>query len=174
MNDSIFDILDDAPDGMITPAGDHIFQVNEQDPIFLNEMVEVEFHHIVARLLFLCNRVRPDLQTAVSFFCTRLKNPDTNDHKKLSRVLKYLRTTAGLPLILGMGGTNTVSWWVDGVFAIHSDMKSHTWAYMSLGIGAAYASLPKQKLNTCSSNKAELVAADESMLQVVWNWYFLQ
>ena len=157
---NIFDILDDAPDGMITPAGDHIFQVNEQDPIFLNEMVEVEFHHIVARLLFLCNRVRPDLQTAVSFFCTRLKNPDTNDHKKISRVLKYLRTTAGLPLILGMGGTNTVSWWVDEAFAIYNYMKSDAGAYMSLGIGAAYAISSKQKLNMRSSTEAELIVCN--------------
>ena len=37
MNDSNFDILDDAPNDMIreaiTPAGAHIFQVNEEDPI---------------------------------------------------------------------------------------------------------------------------------------------
>ena len=35
MNDSIFDIINDAPDDMIgeavTPAGDHLFQVNEED-----------------------------------------------------------------------------------------------------------------------------------------------
>ena len=37
MNDSNFDILDDAPNDMIeeavTPADAHLFQVNEEDPI---------------------------------------------------------------------------------------------------------------------------------------------
>ena len=46
-------------------------------------------------------------------------------------------------------------------------MKSHIVDYMSLGIGAAYASSSKQKLNIRSSTEAELVAADDSMPQVV-------
>ena len=41
MNDSIFDILDDAPDDMIgeavTPAGAHLFQFNEEDHISLDD-----------------------------------------------------------------------------------------------------------------------------------------
>ena len=93
---------------------------------------------------------------------------------KLSRTLKYLHNTVGLPLILGMDGTNTVLWWVDGAFDIHNYMKSHTGAYMPLGIGDAYASSSKQKLNTHSSTEAELVAADESMPHIVWIWYFLE
>ena len=89
-------------------------QVNEEDPISLDDKAAVKFHHVVDRLLFLCKRARPDLQTAVAFLCTRVQNTDTDDYKKLSRTLKYLRTTAGLPLILGMDGNNTVVWWVDG------------------------------------------------------------
>ena len=45
---------------------------------------------------------------------------------------------------------------------------------MSLGVGAAYASSSKQKLNTPSSIEADLVAADESMTHIVWNLYFLE
>ena len=47
-------------------------------------------------------------------------------------------------------------------------MKSNTGAYISLVIGAAYASSSKQKLNTGISTKADLVAAYDSILQVVW------
>ena len=158
MNDSIFDILDDAPDDMIeeavSPAGTHLFQVNEEEPIYLDDKASEEFHHIVARLLFLCKRARPDLQKAVVFLCTRVQKPDTDSYKKLSRPLKYLHAAVGLPLILGKDGTSTLSWWVDGAFAIHNDMKIHTGAYRSLGIGAAYASSPKQKLNTHRSTEA--------------------
>ena len=98
----------------------------------------------MARLLFLCKPVHTDLHTAVVFLCKILQKLDTDDYKKLSRTLKYFCTTAGLTFILGMDGTNTVSWWLDGASAIHNDMKIYTGAYMSLGIGAAYASLSKK------------------------------
>ena len=170
MNDSIFNILDDKPDDMIgeatIPAGAHFLKFNEEEPIYLHDKAAVDFHNIAARLLFLCKLARPYLQTAVVFLCTRVQNPDTDDYKKLSRTLKYLRTIAGFPLILGIAGTNTVSWWVDGAFAIHNDMKSHTGAYILLRIGSPYASSSK-KLITRSYTKSEIVAADDSMPQVV-------
>ena len=43
MNDSIFDILHDAPDDMIgeavTPSGAYLFQFNEEDHIYLDDKV---------------------------------------------------------------------------------------------------------------------------------------
>ena len=158
----------------VIPAGAHLFQINEEDPISLDEKAAVEFHYIVYRLLFLSKRACRCLQTDVAFLCTRVQKPDTDDYKKLSRNLKYFRTIASLTLILGMDGNNTASWWVDGAFATHNYMKSHRGDYMSLRIGAAYASSSKQKLNTHSYTEADLVAADESIPQVLWNWYFLE
>ena len=70
-------------------------------------------------------------------------------------------------MILGMDGSNTVPWWVDGSFDIHNYIKIHTGDYLSLGVGAAYASLSKQKLNMRSSAKSELVAADDSMPHIM-------
>ena len=88
MNDSIFDIFDDSFNDMIgkaaTPASAHLFQVNEEEHISLDDKMAVKLHHIVAWLLFLCNRARPDLQKAVALLCTRLQKPDTGDYKKLS------------------------------------------------------------------------------------------
>ena len=47
MDESIFDIIYDAPDDMIgeavTPAGDQIFQVNGEEPIYLDDKVAVDF-----------------------------------------------------------------------------------------------------------------------------------
>jgi hypothetical protein len=64
--------------------------------------------------------------------------------------------------------------WVDGSFAIHPDMKSHTGAVMSIGKGTQYASSKRQKLNTRSSTEAKLVAVDNVMEQVMWTRYFLE
>jgi hypothetical protein len=67
-----------------------------------------------------------------------------------------------------------IKWHVDGSFAVHNDMKSHTGATMSLGKGSAYATSRKQKLNTKSSTEAELVGVDDVMSQVLWTRYFLE
>ena len=84
----------------VTSAGAHLFQVNEEEPIYLDDKAAVQLHHIVVRLFFLCKRARPYLKTTVALLCTIVQKPDTDDYNKLSRILKYLRTTAVLPLIL--------------------------------------------------------------------------
>ena len=60
-----------------------------------------------------------------------------------------------------------MEWWIDGAFAVHDDMKSHSGAYMSLGKGALIGGSTKQKLNTKSSTEAELVAVDDYMAQAI-------
>jgi hypothetical protein len=67
-----------------------------------------------------------------------------------------------------------IKWWVDGAFAVHPDMRSHTGAVMSLGRGAVYAMSTRQKLNTRSSTEAELVGVDDAMSQILWTRYFME
>jgi hypothetical protein len=70
-----------------TLASPHLFAVNNDNPEKLDEDTAEMFHRNVAKLLFLCKCARPDIQTAVSFLCTRVKSPDTDDYKKLVRVM---------------------------------------------------------------------------------------
>ena len=97
MYDFIDKMLADLPinmDGTTrTPAADHLFTVNPT-PKPLPEETTIMFHHNVAKLLFLCKRARPDLQTAVAFLSTRVKSPDEDDYKKLTWVMHYLCSTA--------------------------------------------------------------------------------
>jgi len=81
------------------------------------------FHHIVAKLLYLCRRTQQDIQTAVAFLCTRVKEPDEDNYKKLARVIQYLRGT--MTMTLTIEPTNSPLWWVDSSYAVHLDMKSH-------------------------------------------------
>jgi hypothetical protein len=78
----IRDMLEEMPEEWTgeaaTPAANHLFEVNpEAEP--LNEETAQTFHRIVAKLLFLCKRARPDIQTAVAFLCTRVKSPDVDN-----------------------------------------------------------------------------------------------
>jgi hypothetical protein len=66
-----------------------------------------------------------------------------------------------------------MKWWIDGSFAVHDNMQSHTGSTMSMGTGSIWSSSTKQKLNTRSSTEAELVAVDDMMPQILWTRYFL-
>ena len=56
------------------------------------------FHHLVAKLLYLSKRMRQDIQTAVAFLCTRVRETDTDDYKKLTKLMQYIRNTKGITL----------------------------------------------------------------------------
>jgi hypothetical protein len=156
-----------------SPASSHLFDVND-DAEKLNTELSDFFHHNVAKLLFLCKRARPDIQTAVAFLCTRVKEPDVDDYKKLGRTMMYLRGTAKMPLTLEADGCNIVKWWADASFAVHPDMRSHTGGVMTLGKGAIYGTSTRQKINTKSSTEAELVGVNDILPQALWTRYFLE
>jgi hypothetical protein len=176
MEEYVRDMLADLPDDMggvaMTPASDHLFTVNDT-PEFLEKETADLFHHLTAKLLFVAKRARPDIQTAVAFLTTRVKKPDKDDYKKLTRVMKYLRSTPDLSLTLEDDNTHVVKWWVDASFAVHPDMKSHTGGTLSLGKGSVYSASTRQKLNTKSSTEAELVGVDDVMPLILWTRYFL-
>lgn len=59
MDDFVPDLLEEAPNNMngtaVTPAADHLFTINE-DPEYLDDVASEFFHHLTAKLLFVCKR----------------------------------------------------------------------------------------------------------------------
>jgi hypothetical protein len=177
MQEYVKKVLIEMPDDMdgtaSSPAAEYLFDI--QDGIEALDKEKREFFHAtVAKLLFLCKRGRPDIQTAIAFLCTRVQAPTRHDYNKLSRVIKYLRGTKELVLRLSADNLNIIKWWVDASYGVHYDMKSHTGGVMSLGTGAAYSTSKKQKLNTKSSTEAELVGVDDVLPQALWTKYFME
>lgn len=177
MIDYVKKMIKDLPEWMIgtaiTPAASYLFEVNENCEKLPKDLAEL-FHHLTAQGLFLCKRGRPDIQTAIAFLTTRVREPDQDDMKKLTRMMKYLQGSEDLYLTLEADDTHVIKWFVDGSFAVHRDMKSHTGSAMFMGKGAVYSSSSKQKLNTRSSTEAELVAVNDVMGQVLWTRLFLE
>jgi hypothetical protein len=161
-------------DGTATSAAaEHLFQIVDGIPL-LDDATSEFFHASVAKLLFLCKRGRPDIQTAIAFLCTRVKHPTKHDYNKLLRVIKYLRHAKDLVLRLSAGNLNIIKWWTDASYKVHHNMRSHIGGVMSMGTGAAYSTSRKQKLNTKSSTEAELVAVDDVLPQALWTKYFME
>jgi len=163
------DMVGSAP----TPAASHLFQVND-NPVPLPKAKGDVFHRIVMQLLYLCQRARPELRTAISFLCRRTNAPDEDDYKKLTRVMRYLQATRDLKLVLSADDTGRICWWVDAAYGVHFDMKGHTGGTLSLGKGSVYSYAGAQKLVARSSTEAEVIGVDDLMPQMMWTGYFLK
>ena len=156
-----------------TPAAEHLFNVNPNGKKLSKNNAEA-FHTTVAQGLFLCKRARPDIQPTVPFLCTRVKNPDEDDQKKLIRLMRYLNGTIDLALTLRADDITRALWYANIAFAVHFDMKSHTGGVLTMGKGAIQTMSSKQKLTTKSTTEAELVGADDILPQLLWTKYFLE
>ena len=105
------------------------------------------FYHTTAQLLFSSTRGRRDIQTPVSFLCSRVREPYEDDWGKLKRVLKYLNGTRGAKLTLRADNLHVIKWWVDAAFAVHNDCQGQSGGMMSLGAGAIISESLRQKQN---------------------------
>ncbi len=150
----------------MTPALTDLFYIDQDSPLLAKDEKEY-FHSMVAKLLYLAKRVRPDTLTAISFLATRVREPTEQDLAKLQRVCKYLRSTKDKGIVLKADGNITA--YVDASHAVHSkDGKSHTGVHVTLGGGPIYVRSTKQKLVTKSSTEAELVALSDALPTLLW------
>jgi hypothetical protein len=134
----------------------------------------VEFHNLVAKTLYATKRARPDTCTAVAFLTTRVRAPDKDDWTKMVHLMRYLRGTRDMPLILSANGSGILKWWVDASFAVHPNMRGHSGGGLSLGRGFPIVGSTKQKINTRSSTETEIVGADDFMPAICWTRYFME
>jgi hypothetical protein len=134
----------------------------------------VDFHNLVAKTLYATKCARPDTCMSIAFLMTRVQAPDKDDWHKLLHLMKYLRGTCTLPLILSANGSGILKWWVDASFAVHPNMRGHSGGGLSLGRGFPIVSSTKQKLNTHSSTETEIVGVDDFMPAICWTQYFME
>jgi hypothetical protein len=146
--------------GVSTIPGDaNLFRVADEKkhPLLSNTQREF-FHTIVAKLLYLCKRFRPDILTEVAYLTKWVRTPRRDGYVKLVKTIKYIRGTPELALTLEMDDPVHVTSYIDASYSVHIDKKSHTGCVITLGKGAIYSKSSTQKLNTMSSTEAELVA----------------
>ena len=154
-------------------APENLFKVDEDcEKLEINKAIE--FHNLVAKTLYATKRARPDTCTAIAFLMTRVREPDKDDWKKLTHLMKYLRGTRTLALILSADGSGIFKWYVDAAFGVHPNMRGHSGGGFTLGRGFPIVSSTKQKLNTRSSTETEVVGADDFMPSICWTRYFMQ
>jgi hypothetical protein len=164
MTDYINAILHDMPHEMIGTASIPVcssqFIVDNDSEKLDKTSTEISVHYAM-QLLYLSQRDRPDIRTAVSFLCISSNNPDVNDYKNLIRVIAYLQGT------LSREVNGDIKWWIDASFANHTDMKGHSGGTVSFGNVCIHSTSVKQKLDTRSSTESEVVGVYNALLQVM-------
>ena len=118
-----------------TPATAKLYETREQVPK-LNPEKSRKFHRIVAQLLYILKRARPDLAPAVPFLTTRVSSPDDGDWGKLRHVIEYLNGTRDMCLTLEADENKTPTWSMDAAYGVYGDCKGQSGGSFTLGKGS--------------------------------------
>ncbi len=67
-----------------------------------------------------------------------------------------------------------IHWYIDGSHQIHEDCRGQTGSLVTFGAGAVSSSSNKQKCNTKSLTKTELIALHDKLSDLIWMRYFVE
>jgi hypothetical protein len=150
-----------------TPAADNLFIVPVSPRLASDG--ESRFRTIVAKLLYLAKRARPDVLLPVSWLTTRVRECTVDDMAKLDRVIGYLMGTPDRGIVIEFGTDPTAKAYIDASYAIHKrDCKSHTGASIIFGKGGPiYVTSVKQPITAKSSTEAELIAFSDVSSELI-------
>ena len=180
MKDQLFEAIEsyESWDGkevteiVTSPAQRHLRLANNECPKLSGKQREL-FHTVVAKLLYIMKRARPDLETSIGHLCTRVTKSDEDDWKKLRRIIAWIKCTIEDKRIIGATSLCEIFTWIDAAYAVHDDMRSQTGGVISMGHGVLHCKSGKQKLNVKSSTEAELVASSDYVPYNLWLIMFM-
>ena len=177
MQDCVKETLTDFPDKLrnkaASPARPDLFFVNNASPKLTQERSDI-FHSIVMKLMWISQRCRLDITTAIAFLSTRVSRSTEQDWLKLKRVLEFLNGTFSDGLTLRAESLTELINFADVSFAVHPDMRSPTGGGASFGRGVFLPMSKKQRINTGSSTEGEVVGVSDYAPNTIWLLKFLE
>ena len=158
---------------MVTPAPKNLFDTNGEEDL-VNESDAERFYLVVAKLLFIGKRGRPDIESVVAYLCTRVLCTTNGDMKKLHRLICSIKSTLNDTRVIGADSLKVLHTWIDASYAVHQDMKGQTGGEILLGTGLIHGQSSKQKINAKSSTESDLIGVSEYLPFHVWTVNFLE
>jgi Reverse transcriptase (RNA-dependent DNA polymerase) len=157
-----------------TPCTDGLFDIRDT-ALPVPEAVRVWFHSLIASILYVAKRTKPECLVAVSAMATKVHSCDSDDVDKAIRLVKYIRGTKDTGIVLRPGASGIrVHLYVDASYGVHADRRSHTGSCVVIGdVGAVHCKSSKQQIVTKSSMEAEMVALSNSTNQGLFARNFL-
>ena len=104
----------------------------------------VQFHNLGAKDLYATKRARPNTCTAVAFLTTIVQAPDLDDWSKMVHMMRYIRGTHTILLIISVNGSGILKWLVDALFAVYPNMRGTSGGGLYLGRGSPIVSSTKK------------------------------
>ena len=149
-----------------TPTNADAFKINEKLEI-LNEHEQEEIRSTVYKLLYLSNRIRPDIAPITNFLCTRINTYTIQDKFKLNRILKYLHGTRDFGLNFTKSNNSNINIFADASHGIHADGKGHSGLIIMYNNNMILFKSKKQKITSLSSTESELICLSDSTSYII-------
>ena len=151
------------------PSTLNLFEENENIQL-LNPELQKKLHTIIAQLLFLSKRARPDIALVVNHLSSRVNKFNNNDYNKILKCLHYLNKTKNNELILSCNNDKNgliLYCYADASHNVHSECKSRSGRIFTLGQGIFSATTTKQKVTSKSSAESELISAADAVSELL-------
>ena len=177
MKDYVMEVLqaftETLKESVTSPARPNLHTIDDTSPLLSDERSDL-FHSLVMKLMWISQRCRLEISTAIAFLCTRVSAPTEQDWRKLKRVLEFLNWTIDDVLTLGAESLDELLNFVDVSFAVHSDMRNHTGGGASFGRGIFMNMSRKQRMSTSSTTESEVVGISDYLPNSIWLMHFLE
>lgn len=128
------------------------------------------YRSLLGALLYISVHTRPDIAAATSILCRKISSPSERDFMEAKRVLRYLKTTQDLQLVLGRKHDNIPNElaYVDADWAgDRTDCKSNSGMLLFYQGSAIDWFCRKQISVSLSSTEAEYIALSEACKQIL-------
>lgn len=149
------------------PAGKDLFLVHRDSPAL--DFVKAKIFHSVVMSLLYITKTRLDIKCAVSFLTTRTQSPNYADWHKMLKVVRYLRGTRDLPMVVAASDLSPRGS-ADAAHGVHPGSYGHSGGVLWLGESNApiVGISRKQTTVSRSSTEAEIIALDFLTKQAIW------
>ena len=149
-----------------TAAPEYLFKTTDNSCL-LSLTEKDEFHTITAKILWLSQRTRPDVQLSVGFYWTKIQASIYHDWKKLTHLLSYLWTIRFIPLIIINDEKRLLF-----TLMVHTNCKGRSGLFVTQGKGAMIIFSKKLGLVTNSSTETEIVTTGKRLPKCTWFRHF--
>lgn len=129
-----------------------------------------QYRQLIGCLLYISVNTRPDISASVSILAQKVSGPNQEDWNEVKRVVKYLKGTAQLSLMLdGSSADESLIGFADANWAeSKADRKSNSGYAFRLYNGTISWSCKRQTCVALSSTKAEFIALSEACRHAKW------
>ena len=134
----------------------------------IESSTEYPFRELVGALLFIARMTRPDILTATTMTARYCQNPNEEHVTAAKRILRYLKGTRTMGIVLGGTKTPKIEIYADASYASDVDDRKSTTGYIVLYNGPIDFMCKKQATVATSTTEAEINALDTATKIGMW------